>query len=320
MISRRGFAFAAMGASALPLAAQVQSAGRVFRIGWLAPVPIPSLLDGFRRGMRALGYAEGDNLVIEQRYAIGAEQLAGLAAELIAARVDVFVTSANNSLQAAKNTAGATPVVFVSSYVVERGQVQSLARPGGHLTGLSLIGSDLEAKRLQLLKELVPKVSRFGVLMQPQDLTFAIPEVEAAGRSLGLEIVRLEVRVADDIEPALDAAAKDRVGALLTLSSPLFNSQKQRIASLAVKHRLPAMYEDREFTEAGGSMSYGPDLADVFRRAAGYVDKILKGARPADLPVEQPTKFELLINLKTARAIGLTIPRSLLLRADEVIQ
>ena len=309
-----------MGASALPLAAQAQTAGKVYRVGWLGPVPIASILDGFSRGMRALGYAEGDNLVIEQRYAIGAEQLAGLAAELVAARVDVFMAVSTNSAQAAKNTAGATPVVFVGSYVVERGLVQSLARPGGHVTGLSLIGSDLEAKRLQLLKEVVPKVSRVGVLMPPGQNRFSMPGVEAAARLLGLGISRLEVQVADDIEPAFETAAKDRVGALFTLSSPLFNSQKQRIINLAAKHRVPAMYEDREFAEAGGLMSYGPDLADVFRRAAGYVDKILKGARPGDLPVEQPTRFALVINLQTAKALGLTIPQALLLRADEVIQ
>ena len=320
VISRRGLAFAALGTAAWPLVAQVQPAGKVFRIGWLASVNIPSILDGFRRGMRALGYAEGNNLVIEQRYAIGAEQLAGLAAELAAARVDVFMAVSTNSAQAAKNTAGATPVVFVGSYVVERGLVQSLARPGGYLTGLSLIGSDLEAKRLQILKEVVPKVSRVGVLMPPGQNRFSMPGVEAAARSLGLAITRLEVQVADDIEPAFETATKDRVQALLTLSSPLFNSQKQRIINLAARHQVPAMYEDREFAEAGGLLSYGPDLADVFRRAAGYVDKILQGAKPADLPVEQPTKIDLVINLKTARALGITIPQALLLRADEVIQ
>ena len=320
VISRRGLAFAALGASALPLAAQAQTAGKVYRVGWLAPVPVPSNLDGFRRGMRALGYAEGNNLVIEQRYAIGAEQVAGLAAELVAARVDVFMTSAVNSTLAAKNTASSTPVVFVTGYPVERGFVQNLAHPGGQLTGLTLINSDLEAKRLQLLKEVVPKVSRVGVLMPPGQLLFTIPKVESAARLLGLGITRLEVRVADDIEAAFEAAAKDRVQALLTLSSPLFNSQKQRIINLAAGHRLPAMYEDREFAEAGGLLSYGPDLADVFRRAAGYVDKILKGAKPADLPVEQPTKIDLLINLKTAKAMGVSIPQSLRLRAEEVIQ
>lgn len=320
MISRRSFTFAALGAGVLPPAALAQPAGKVYRVGWLASVPIASGLDGFRRGMRALGYSEGNNLVIEQRYAPGAEQLAGLAAELAAARVDVFMAISTNSAQAAKNTAGATPVVFVGSYVVERGLVQSLARPGGHVTGLSLIGSDLEAKRLQILKEVVPKVSRVGVLMPPGQNRFSMPGVEAAARSLGLGITRLEVQVADDIEPAFETAAKDRVQALLTLSSPLFNAQKQRIINLAAKRRLPAMYEDREFAEVGGLLSYGPDIADVFRRAAGYVDEILKGARPADLPVEQPTKIDLVINLKTARALGITIPQALLLRADEVIQ
>ncbi len=183
-----------------------------------------------------------------------------------------------------------------------------------------MIGSELEAKRLQMRKEVVPRVSRVGVLLTVVRPQFSMLGVEAAARALGLGISGLEVQVADDIDPAFETAAKDRVGALLTLSSPLFNSQKQRIINLAARHRLPAMYEVREFAEAGGLMSYGPDIADVFRRAAGYVDKILKGARPADLPVEQPTKIDLVINLKTARALGLTIPQSLLLRADEVIQ
>ncbi len=183
-----------------------------------------------------------------------------------------------------------------------------------------MIGSELEAKRLQILKEVVTKVSRVGVFTPVVRPQFSMPGVEAAARALGLGITRLDVQVADDIEPAFETAAKDRVGALLVLSSPLFNSQKQRIIDLAARHRLPAMYEDREFAEAGGLLSYGPDLPDVFRRAATYVDKILKGAKPADLPVEQPTKIDLVINLKTARALGLTIPQSLLSRADEVIQ
>jgi putative tryptophan/tyrosine transport system substrate-binding protein len=320
MISRRGFTSAALVASAMPLVAQVQPAGRVYRIGWLASAPVPSTLEGFRAGMRALGYAEGNNLMIVQRYALGSEPLAGFAAELVAASVDVLMASSNVAAQAAKNIAASTPVVFVTGNPVETGLVASLARPGANLTGLSLINTGLDAKRLQLLKEIFPKVSRVGVLMQPRQLRLAGPVVEAAARSLGLEIVRLEVRVVDDIEPALDAAAKDRVGALLTLSSPFFNAEKQRIVSLAAKLRLPAMYEARDFTEAGGLLSYGPDIFDVFRRAAGYVDKILKGARPADLPVEQPTKVELVINLKTAKALGIAIPQSLLLRADEVIQ
>jgi len=320
MISRRGFSVAALGVSTLPLAAQLSPPGKVYRVGWLAPAPVPSNLEAFRAGMRALGYAEGNNLVIVQRYAIEAEQLAGLAAELAAARVDVFMTSSRPAAQAAKNAAGSTPVVFVTGNPVETGLVASLARPGGNLTGLSLINMGLDAKRLQLLKEFLPKVSRVGVLMEPRHLRLNIPEVEAAARSLGLEIVRLEVRVADDIEPALDAAAKDRVGALLPFSTPLFNAEKQRIVSLAAKHRLPAIYEARDFTEAGGLMSYGPDIFDVFRRAAGYVDKILKGAKPGELPIELPTRFEFVINLKTAKALGLTIPTVLLLQADEVIQ
>jgi putative ABC transport system substrate-binding protein len=320
MISRRGFAFAALGAGALPLAAQIQPAGKVYRIGWLAPAPVPSTLEGFRAGLRALGYVEGNNFVIVERYAIGPEQLAGLAAELVAARVDVLMVSSNTAARAAKNTAGAAPVVFVSGGPVEAGLVLSLARPGGNLTGLSVMGVGLEAKRLQLLKETFPSLSHVGVLTTSTVRQSVITELEAAARSLGLEMTRLEVRVADDLEPALAAAANHRAGAILPMSSPLFAAEKHRIVTLATKHRLAAMYEHRDFTEAGGLMSYGPDIFDVFRRAAGYVDKILKGARPADLAVEQPTKVELVINLKTARALGLTIPQSLLLRADEVIQ
>jgi putative ABC transport system substrate-binding protein len=207
MISRRGFTVAGLGVSAMLLVALVPPVGKVYRIGWLAPAPVPSNLQAFRDGMRALGYAEGNNLVIVQRYAIGAEPLAGLAAELVATGVDVFMSSSRASAEAAKNTAGSTSVVFVTGNPVETGLVVSLARPGGKLTGLSLINAGLDAKRLQLLKEFVPKVSRVGVLMGLQPLRLAIAEVEAAARSLGLEIVRLEVRGADGIEPGSVAIA-----------------------------------------------------------------------------------------------------------------
>ena len=320
MISRRGFTFAALGASALPLAAQVQPAGKVYRVGWLAPAPAPSNLEAFRAGMRALGYVDGSNLVIVQSYAIEPEPLAGLAAELVSAGVDLFMTSSSRPTRAAKSATGSTPVVFVSGNPLEQGLVASLGRPGGNLTGLSLVTTGLDAKRLQVLKEAFPKVSRVGVLFETRQLQTSILEVESAARSLGVTITRLEVRVADDIEPALDAAAKNRVGALMPVSSAFFNAEKQRIVSLAAKHRLPAIYEHRDFTEAGGLLSYGPDIFDVFRRAAGYVDKILKGAKPADLPVEQPTKVELVINLKAAKELGITLPQSMLLRADSVIQ
>ena len=298
-----------------------QQPGKVYRVGWLAPAPLPTTLGAFRDGLRAFGYVEGNNLVIEPRYAEGkAERLAGLVAELVSAHVDVIVTTGNQATRAAKAMAGSTPVVFVAGNPVESGLVASLARPGGTMTGLNTLPRELDAKRLELLREAFPKVSRVAILFETQHLARAIPQVEAAARSLGVQVTRLEeIRDADDIERVLEAVGKTRAGALMPLSSALFHGERHRIVNLVAKHRLPAIYEHRDFVEAGGVLSYGPDIIFLNRRVAAYVDKIFKGARPADLPVEDPTKFELVVNRKTARALALTIPQPVLLRADQII-
>ena len=310
-----------LGLMAAPLAAAAQQATKMYRIGWLAPAPLPTTLDSFRNGLHALGYVEGNNFAIEERYAMGKpERFAPLVAQLVRANVDLIVTTGNEATAAAKATAGSTPVVFVAGNSVEAGFVESLAHPGGNMTGVDTLSRELNKKRLELLKEAFPKVSRVAVLFEARHLSTTLPQVEAAARSLGLEITRLEVRAGDNIEPAFGAVARNPVGALMPLSSALFHGERQRIVRLAAKYRLPAMYEHRDFADAGGLLSYGPDILFLNRHVATYVDKILKGARPADLPVEQPTKFELVINLKTAKALGLTIPQSLLLRADQVIE
>ncbi len=303
------------------LVAEAQQTGKVYRIGWLAPASLPTTLDAFRDGLRVFGYVEGNNLVIEQRYANGKpERLAGLVAELVGAKADVIVTTGNQATAAAKTTTGAIPVVFVAGDPVEAGFVASLARPGGNMTGVNTLPGELNAKRLELLKEALPKVSRVAVLFEPRQLSTSIPPIETAASLLGLQVTRLEVHGAYDFERALAAAARSHVGALMPVSSALFHGERQRIISLAAKHRLPAIYEHRDFAEAGGLLSYGPDILFLNRRVAAYVDKIFKGAKPTDLPVEQPTKFELVINLKTAKALGLTIPQTILLQAAQVIE
>jgi len=304
-----------------PVAAETQESAKVYRIGWLAPAPLPKTLDAFRDGLRVLGYVEGNTFAIEQRYAMGKpERFEPLVAELVRTNVDIIVTTGNPATAAAKSTAPSIPVVFVAGDPVESALVASLAHPGGNMTGLNTLPGELNAKRLELLREAFPKVSRVAVLVEPRHLSVAIRQVEAAARSLGLQVTRLEVHSADDIERALGTVARRSVGALMPLSSALFHSERQRIVSLTAKHRLPAIYEHRDFADAGGLLSYGPDILSLNRRAATYVDRILKGAKPADLPVEQPTKFELVINLKTAKALGLTIPQTILLRADQIIE
>jgi putative ABC transport system substrate-binding protein len=321
MLNRRKFLRAvSVSLLAAPLVAEAQQAGKLYRIAWLAPASLPTSLDAFRDGLRVLGYVESNNLVIEQRYANRSDQLAGLVAELVKAKVDVIVAIGNVATAAAKATAGSTPVVFVAGNSLEAGFVESLARPGGNLTGLDTLPRELDKKRLELLKEAFPRVSRIAILFEPRHLSVTIPQVEAAARSLGLEVTRLEVPAADDIERAFGKIASNPVGALMPVSSALFHGERGHIVRLAAKYRLPAMYEHRDFAEAGGLLSYGPDILSLDRRTAVYVDKILKGAKPADLPVEQPTKFELIINMKTAKALGLTILPSLLLRADQVIE
>ena len=314
---------------AVPLAAEAQQAVKVARIGWLGNNPgnSPHLREAFLQGLRDLGYVEGRNLVMEYRFAEGKlERLPALAAELVALKVDVIVGPATASALAAKQAIRTIPIVFpAAADAVTSGLVTSLARPGGNVTGLSFLGPELIGKRLEQLKQAVPGVSRVAVLWQPGALgertdKYILKEAEVAARALGVRPQFVEARGPADFDRAFSDMTRARAGALTVWSTPMFVSERRRLVDLAAKNRLPAVYPWREFVDAGGLMSYGPDLADMFRRAATYVDKILKGAKPADLPVEQPTKFELVINLKTAKALGLTIPASVLARADEVIQ
>ncbi len=304
--------------------AEAQQPEKIPRIGFLAAGSDASsapLTEAFRQGLRELGYVEGKSIIIEYRYAEGRlERFSGLAAELVRLKVDIIVTAGRPSIHAAKQATSTIPIVMAAAGdPVGQGLVASLARPGGNITGLTTIRGDLTGKRLELLKEAASKVSRVAVLWgSPAASNFKV--TEAAARSLGLEVQSLEVRGPGDLEGAFRAAGKKRAHALVVLRNPVIFTALQQIAELAMKSRLPAIYDDREFVRAGGLMSYGTDNADLFRRAATYVDKILKGAKPADLPVEQPTKFELVINLKVAKALGLTIPKSILIRADEVIE
>jgi putative ABC transport system substrate-binding protein len=310
---------------AVPLAADAQQAGKVPRIGYLgatSPSDRPPLLDAFRQRLRELGWLEGQNVVIDYRYAEDrVDRLPDLAAELV---VDLIVSLGTQGVTAAKNATETIPIVMIAVRdPVGTGLIASLARPGGNVTGVSgYAGLESVAKQLELLKDTVPKIRRVAVLSNPANAyhQLAIREVNVAARSLGVQLQLLEARGPNEFDGAFAAMAKERVGALLVLSDVIFNSHRTRLADLAARSRLPAAYGVRESVEAGGLMSYGPDFHDLYRRSATYVDKILRGATPADLPVEQPTEFELVINLKTAKALGLTIPRSVLGRAVHVIE
>jgi len=330
MITRRVFIGGlAGGLLAAPLAAEAQEAAKVARIGWLAVnlAPNPHLREAFRQGLRNLGYVEGRNLVIEYRNAEGKfERLPTLAAELVALKVDVILTPGTLVALAAKQATRTLPIVFANvGDAVGSGLVTSLARPGGNVTGLSILAPELVGKCLEQLTQAVPGVSRVAVLWHPgggverteKDM---LKEADVAGRALGVRLQVVEARGPADFDRAFSEMTRTRAGALTVLGSPMFFNERRRLVDLAAKNRLPTVYPWREFVDAGGLMSYGPNFADMYRRAAVYVDKILRGAQPADLPVEQPTKFELVINLKTAKGLGLTIPPSLLLRADEVIE
>ena len=315
---------------AAPLAAEAQQAAKVPRIGYLAlsPARNPHLREAFLQGLRDLGYVEGRNVVIEYRDAGGKpERLPALAAELVALKVDVIVTGGGtNAALAAKQATKTIPIVFASAGdPVTDGLVTSLARPGGNVTGSSILAPELVGKCLEVLARAVPGVSRVAVLWQPGAMDERtekdmLKRVEVAARALGVRLQFLEARGAADIDRAFSEMTRARAGALTVLPSAMFFSERRRLVDLAAKNRLPAGYTQREFVDTGGLMAYGPSLADFFRHAATYVDKILKGAKPGDLPVELPTKFELVINLKTAKALGLTIPPSLLQRADQVIE
>jgi putative ABC transport system substrate-binding protein len=326
---KRKFTTLVLGALLLALTypAEAQQPVRLPTIGWLdhsSPNPeVLRLVELFRKGLRDLGYIEGKSIAIEYRYAEGkTERLSELAAELVRLKVDCIITAGGQPTEAAQQATKTIPIVMaVSGDSVASGFVASLARPGGNITGLSIISPELSGKRLELLKEVVPGLSRVGVLRAPKSHGPAWKEVEPAARSLGLKLQPLDVGSSDDLQRAFEVARKGRAEALLTLPYALFNRDyRTMIVELAAKNRLPAMYGGTEFHEIGGLMGYGPDISDNFRRAAVFVDKILKGTKPGDIPVEQPTKFEFVINLKSAKQIGLTIPPNVLVRADKVIR
>jgi putative tryptophan/tyrosine transport system substrate-binding protein len=306
---------------AAPLAAEGQQAGKVYRIGFLrAGEPLKLWLDEFREGLRELGYVEGQNVVIEFR--IGTlDELPRLAEELVRSKVDVILASASSAGIAAKKATASIPIVFTSlSHPVEIGLIKSLARPGGNITGVTVNAGATIGKRLELLRELVPTLKQVAVLTHPMHPTDPVQrkEMEEAARALGLQLKPAAVRGPEDFEAAFKAVRG--AGGLLNIDTPLFTTYRTQFVELTAKSRLPAVWANRTVVEAGGLMSYGTYIPALFRRAAVYVDKILKGAKPGDLPIEQPSKFELVINLKTAKALRLTIPPSLLQRADQVIE
>jgi putative ABC transport system substrate-binding protein len=310
-----------------PIAGEAQQATKVTPIGYLSG---PSLsanaarIEAFRQGLRELSYVEGNNIVIEWRSADGKiDRLPALAAELVRLKVAVIVTSGGSPTRRAKEATSTIPIVMTSDPdPVGDGFVASLARPGGNITGLSTFAPELSGKRLEILREVVPKLSRVAVLGSSAATDYAqtLKEIESAAKAFKVQLQFLDLSHAKDMETAFRAASKERAQGVLTLYSAALGSQRAQIVELAVKERLPVMYHSSDFVEAGGFMSYGVNIPDLNRRAASYVDKILKGAKAADLPVEQATKFELVINLKTAKTLGLTIPQSVLGRADHVIE
>jgi putative ABC transport system substrate-binding protein len=313
--------------SALSYAASAQQRGKAPRIGVLvASSPrANTLVEPFRQGLRELGYVERKNVVLEYRYAEGKlDRLPELAAQLVSVEVNVIVTQSPPAIRAAHRATKTIPIVMVGGGdPVEQGFVKSLARPGGNLTGLSSMSLELAGKRLEILKEAFPRISRVAVFWSGVSGGASVrqlKDVEAAAPAFGIQIQPVEVARPDDFDNAFSTVSKERADALFIIRSPFFRPYLNRVTDFAEKSRLPTMYDDSDFVEAGGLMSYGASLADMSRRAAYYVDKILKGTKPADLPVEQPTKFELVINLKTAKQIGLTIPPNVLVRADRVIK
>jgi putative ABC transport system substrate-binding protein len=304
-----------------PLASEAQPAGTVYRVGLLAPT---GTLEPFRSALRDLGYVEGQNVAIEHRSSEGRfERLPGLAAELVELRVDVIVAVGSEGVQAAKGASSTIPIVMMAvGDPVANGFIVSLARPGGNITGLSNVTEELHGKQLQLLKEVVPALTRVAVFWNPPQPahTRQLKNLEPTARSVGLHVLPVEVGTAEDIERAFTTLDNPRTSAVVLLGSDLHTRSFVRIARLALRSKVPTMASSRRFAQAGGLLSYGANDRESVRGAVGYVDRILKGAKPADLPVEQPTKFELVINFKTAKVLGLTIPQSMLLRADQVIQ
>ena len=324
MTDRRAFIGTVAGGLLIaPLAVLAQSTTKVWRIGYLRRTSRePADLAALRLGLLELGYVEGQNLVIDERYANGdAARLHGLARELLQLKVQVLVVDGGTTVRAAREVVGATPIVFtLVSDPVAMGVARSLDHPGGTMTGLTSFANDLVPKRLQLLREVVP-ATRVGVLHNPSDLSSrTLEQLTDIAHSLGIKLTLVEARSPGELAGAFAKLSQASVGALLVMTDAVFFSDRASVVALAAKHRLPAVYGEREFADAGGLMAYATNYAANFRRAATYVDKILKGAKPGDLPIEQPTRVELVINLKSAKALGITLPQSLLLRADEVIQ
>ena len=317
----------ACGALAAPLAANAQQARTVPRIGFLSAASASSVsarVEAFMAGLRELGYVEGQNLIIEWRWADGRhDRLPEFAEELVRLKPDLIVTHGVVPTLTAKRATAAIPIVFASADdAVGPGLVSSLARPGGNVTGLTIMAPELSGKRLELLREMIPRLTRLAVLRNPTN-PVSVPELketQVAAASLGLKIQSLEVADPDGFARAFSAMTRERAGALIVLSDAWFLGRHTQIVGHATNRRLPAIYSTREFVEAGGLMSYGPNLPDLWRRSATYVDKILKGAKPADLPVEQPMRFDLVINMKTAKALGLTIPQTIHIRGPKLIQ
>jgi putative ABC transport system substrate-binding protein len=326
VIDRRAFlGGAAAGIIAVPGAARAQLAGKVYRVGCLFLRDGPSAVDeAFRQALRELGYVERRNLAIEYRWAAGKEErLPEMAMELVRLKVDIIVGAANPPISAAKRATSTIPIVMaVVSDPVDTGLVSSLAHPGGNVTGLTLMTAELSGKRLQLMRELVPQATRIGVLTRfaGTPVPFFLERMRSAAQQLGVQLLVQDVNEAENLPGAFAALQRERAQALIVPVSPFITIHITRVLELAAQHRLPTMYETRRFVEAGGLVSYGPNTVEMYRRAALYVDRILKGANPGDLPIEQPTKFEFIMNLKTAKALGITIPQSVLLRADEVLQ
>jgi putative ABC transport system substrate-binding protein len=329
-MDRRAFLATAAGALlTAPLVAEAQPATKVWRIAWLtlaAPAGNADLIGGFGDGLRQLGYKEGTNITIEYRFAEGrAERLSNLAVELVNLHVDAIVVTGSQAAAAAKHATTTIPIVMAGvGDPVGIGLITSLAKPGGNITGLSMAHGDISAKWLELLREVVPRASRIGYL---EDLSPNTPitqiflrQILAAGRSLGVSVQAFSVARPDDVEPQLTAMIRARVQAVVVGPTPVPRTRQKEIVEFAARNRLPAMYGGRDYVDAGGLMSYNPSRPNMARQSALYVDKILKGAKPADLPVEEPTKIELVINMKAAKALGLTIPQALVVRADQVIQ
>jgi putative ABC transport system substrate-binding protein len=311
------------------LAARAQQSERARKVGILMPLPDSDTeallrIDAFSQTLRQIGWVEGQTVVFEKRFSDGDPlRLPALAAELVRANVDVIVTQASEPIEALRNATTSIPIVMASvGDAVGAGYVTSLAHPGGNITGLTLVATDQSAKRLQLLKELLPAITRVGVLLNANAAGHRLQfkEMEPAAAKLGITLQSLAVHSNSDMDTALHAAAQINTQAIVTMDDPLIQSQRQRVAEFGIQQRMPVMGEFRPMAEAGAVMSYGPNHADMWKRAAVFVDKILKGAHPADIPVEQPTKFQLVVNLKSAKAIGLSVPATLLVAADEVIE